>query len=244
MKSQPLSPLNYLSMILLIALLSLPMACSSSGGGASPVPASVQVQTVLAEVGRARTDLTGAGGVLPTLQAMTPANVQTTVPTAIAKAESADQHLGVAATQAASAETAAGKTEKKVTDQQKTITELKAKNPVKDWLNWIGLGAIVAGVGFLIASIFVSALNALPWLRSACVAAILFGCFLLAIAYFLTAIMWIVFGLIGAAVVAGIIYVLTHKTILSAIEADIEGWIPKPPAPTPAGPNITITPGK
>ena len=120
------------------------------------------------------------------------------------------------------------------------IVTLQTKNPVKDWLNWIGMGAIVVGVGFLIAGIFITFLNALTWLRSACVALILFGCFLLTIAYFLTAIMWVIFGVIGAAIIAVILYVLTHKTILAAIEADIEGWVKIGTAPVPA-PTVTTT---
>jgi hypothetical protein len=72
----------------------------------------------------------------------------------------------------------------------------------------------------------------LPWLRSAAIGAIAFGLCLVTIAWFLTAIMWIVFGCIAAAVIFAAVWIFTHKKIRTAIAADIEGWMPKPTTPS------------
>ena len=234
-------PLLVLCVALLLALLT---------GCPSPVaprdtqtPASQQIGAVQTDIARAQSDLTGPQGVLPTVQAITPANAATQVPVAVAKVQTVDTDLKAAATQAASAEPMAAATEKTNADLTTANANLEARNPVKTWLELIGLGAIVAGVGFLIAGIFVTYLQAITWLRSGAVGAVAFGLCLVSIAWFLTAIMWIIFGCIAAALVFAVVWIVTHKTIRNAIAADIEGWFKIEPAQVAAVPGLAETLG-
>ena len=200
--------------------------------------ASIQVGDVVSDIARAQADLTGPQGVLPTVNAITPANAAVQVPVAVAKVQTVDSDLKIAATQASSAGDKAAATEKVVAGQATEITKLQESNPVKTWLELIGIAAIVGGVGFLIAGIFVTYLQAITWLRSAAVGAIAFGLCLVSIAWFLTAIMWIVFGCIGAAIIFGVVWIVTHKTIRNAIAADVEGWFKINPAQVAAVPGL------
>ena len=206
------------------------MACSSSGGGPK-TPASVSIAQLQDQLGRAQTDLTGPGGVLPTVEAMTPANVDVQRPVAVAKIETVATDLSVAATTAVTAKGAATTTEETVAKQAQQITDLKAADPVRTCLNIVGIGAIVAGVGVLIASIFVTFLYSITWLRGAAVGAVVFGFILVTIAHFLTEIYWIAGLSIGAALIGGGIWLWTHRKIVAAKAADAVGWVPALPTP-------------
>jgi hypothetical protein len=162
---------------------------------------------------------------LPIVKAMTPANVAAQKPAAVAKIESADEHLGTAAVAATQAVKDTKAIEAKVEAQKQQITALKSADPVRTWLNIVGIGAIVIGVGVLIASIFVSFLYAITWLRSASVGLIVFGLALVSVAHFLTAIYWMI-GLTFAACVVGVgIWLWAHRTIVAAQAADLEAWL-------------------
>ena len=50
--------------------------------------------------------------------------------------------------------------------------------------------------------------------------------------------MWIVFGCIGAAIIFGVVWIVTHKTIRNAIAADVEGWFKITPAQVAAVPGL------
>ena len=204
--------------ITITLIVGLLIACSQVGGGASKTPASVQVQVVSAELERAHEDLTGVGGVIPILKSITDVNVDAlkAIATAIAKTQSADQHIEVAATQSVQAEKTAKASEDTVTAQAKKITALEANNPAKFWINLSGVILLVTGIGGIIASIFIAALNAIPMVRSLSVAAIAFGCCLLTIAYFLVQLYWIVGMVLLAGVIAGGIWYWTHRAIVKA----------------------------
>ena len=211
--------------ILAILALSLLAGCPGTSIPVDRRPVSDQTDTTAKELSYARVALLdGPSSVKGYVGSLTVENLPVVKGQATVKIEEVATHLEAATTQNASATVGAKADEKKIAEQTTTIAKLKESNPIKTWLEIIGLAAIVGGVGVLIASIFVNALQALAWLRSAAVGAVAFGLCLVSIAWFLTAIMWIVFGCIAAAIIFALIWVLTHKTIRDAIAADVDGW--------------------
>lgn len=106
--------------------------------------------------------------------------------------------------------------DKQIVTLKKEVEGLQNSDPVKAWLYLVGIGALVIGCGVLIASFFVAALSAIPVVRSASIGAIVFGFLLVTIARFLTALYWIGAGVIVAGLIAGGVWLYTHRSILKA----------------------------
>jgi hypothetical protein len=171
-----------------------------------------------------------------TVADMTPANVEGQRPKAaflVHDAQSdntaAQRSLGVAAKAAAS--------------DQKTIAELKRQDPIKVRLQWIGTAFLVGGVIALVAGIFLGSPASTydDWLRSGGAAGIVVGLLVLCIAAFLTAIYWVVGGLLVVAVLGGGVWVYLHRS-------DILPWFPifgpktKPTVPVARQPTVPVAP--
>ncbi len=114
-------------------------------------------------------------------------------------------------------------TEKTVGAQQKEITDLKAKNPLRDALYWIAGILIIAGVLGLIGSIVVPFLNSIPLVRTISVAAIPAGILLGTIAYYFATLMTICLWTGIAGVVVFGIWALLHYHVIAQIRKDIVG---------------------
>ncbi len=102
----------------------------------------------------------------------------------------------------------------KIASLEKSLVEATKSDPVKGWLSFIGVIAILAGGAILIASFTVTALYAMPWVRPLGAGVLAFGLLVSTLVRFMTAIYWISAGCIVAALVGGAIYLITHRKII------------------------------
>lgn len=118
------------------------------------------------------------------------------------------------------AESSAKTEAKQIEEARKEIAALKAEDPVRSWLQYIGIAALLGGVGAVIVGIWFGVSLA----KTAGAASATFGLCVLTLAYFLTEIRWLIGLSIVAAIVAGIVYVILHRKViadkLSAAVAD------------------------
>lgn len=195
-------------MLLCFLLLSL-SGCQSSPAIPSAAPSTqVQIDAATKEVGEARSILTTGDNPIVKMPDATPLVKQRVL--------EADSHLTDASTSLAGAKKSSVADAREVQKQTQKVAELEKADPVKTWLNLIGIGSIVLGGAMLIASIFVHALFALPWVRSVGAGTVVFGFLLVTIAHFLTPIYLIVGGTVLAAAVGGGFWLWTHRKIVAA----------------------------
>lgn len=206
--------LPLLKLILWIPILA---GCQIQGGRTVDAKPSTQivVSQAMVEVDTVHALLVaGNNSVLAMLDKLTVENLATEVPVIKARVVEADTHIQTAQGDLGEAAKSAKADAGVIQTQTAKIASLEKSDPVKTWLDLIGLGAVILGVLALVLSVAVPAINAIAWIRTVAVAAVLFGFMLLTIAHFLTTIYWVAGLTLLAAAIAGAVWVWLHRSVI------------------------------